>query len=334
MSTNSHQIRLETLIALALSKRWQESEAESDGDQSLDLSRVLAELNGPDRKAATDLAQRYERLSPVEQSRWLASRVGRIRASSPERERRLDEDIHPSQMIEALRTEPPRIQSLIVGVLPRHRDAVAEALGVLPAAASQSSAAAKIADVARRAFFARFVPTAALNEHTALDLLSGVELARLIRLLGVRETAIACKGVTAVEAVTAFLKRFSAEDAHAIRFHLASLKSLDRERILFAETLVRNAIDDGSIDSATLDQVGLMLLAMVLAEFDELRRRHTAQKLPLAASRQLAELLNGGLPECDAEIARHIIRETHSLAATLHHQPAEISEERRSAPLV
>jgi hypothetical protein len=329
MSTNSDQIRIETLIALALSKRWPGSEPESDGD----LSRLLAELSVPDRKAAMDLTQRLEKLSPAEQNRWLASRVGRIRAGSPERERRFEEDIHPSQIIEALRTETPLIQSLIVGVLPLHRDTVAEALGVLPRASSQSSAT-KVADVVRRAFFARFIPAAALSGHTSLDLLSGVELARLIRLLGVRETAIACKGVTAVEAVTAFLKRFSAEDAHAIRFHLASLKTLDPERIVFAETVVRNAIDDGSIDSATLDRVGLTLLAMVLAEADELRRRHTAQKLPLAASRQLDELLSGGLPQCDPAIARHIIRETHSLAATLHHQPAEIVEERRSASLI
>lgn len=319
---------METLVALALSKRWQESDAELNSD----LSRVLGELNAADRKAALDLTKRFERLPPVEQSRWLASRVGRIRASSPERERRFEEDIHPSQMVEALRAESPLIQSLIAGVLPFHRDVVAEALGILPASASQAST--KIADVVRRAFFARFVPTAALHNHTALDLLSGVELARLIRLLGVRETAIACKGVTAVEAVTAFLKRFSAEDAHAIRFHLASLKTLDQERIVFAETLLRNAIDDGSIEAATLDRVGLMLLAMVLAESDHLRRRHTAQKLPLAASRELGELLSGGLPQCNPEIAHHIVVETHALATTLHHQPAETSEDRRSAPLI
>ncbi|HKR13345.1 MAG TPA: hypothetical protein VJT15_14880 [Pyrinomonadaceae bacterium] len=328
MSTNSHQIRLETLIALALSKRWA---TENEASDESDLARMLAELNAADRKTALDLTQRFESLSPVEQSRWLASRVARIRASSPERERRFTEDIHPSQIVDALRNEPPRIQALIVDALPLHRAEVAGELGV---SSDTAPLTGKIADVVRRSFFARFVPTAALNDHTALDLLSGVELARLIRLLGVRETAIACKGVTAVEAVTAFLKRFSAEDAHAIRFHLASLKTLAPERIGFAETVVRNAIDDGSIEASTLDQVGLTLLAMVLAESNRLRRRHTAQKLPLAASRQLDELLNGGLPQCEPEMARHIIVETHSLAATLHHQPVEASEDRRSAPLI
>ena len=333
MSTNSNQIRIETLIALALSKRWPgPTQDQTDSlESNPDLSRVLAELSASDQKAAMDLTQRFERLSPAAQGRWLASRVARIRASSPERDRRFKEDIHPSQIIDALRHEPPRIQSLIAGSLPSsYAVAIAEELEVSPA---NSPAPAKIADVVRRAFFAQFVATAVLHDHTALDLLSGVELARLIRLLGIRETAIACKGVTAVETVTAFVKRFSAEDAHAILFHLASLKTVEQERIIFAEVVVRQAIDQGTIEASTLDRVGLTLLAMVLAESDELHRRHTAQKLPVAASQQLDELLNSSLPECDPETARYIVAEIHSLASTLHHQPLDATEERRSDTL-
>ncbi len=332
MLENTNQIRIETLVALALSKRWPRPELAEDEESDSDLTRVLAQLNAADRKAIMDLTRRFQKLSPAAQNRWLASRVGRIRASSPERERRFKEDIHPSQIVEALRNEPARIQNRIIGSLPpSQRDAIAEELGV---SLDTNPASTKIGEVARRAFFAQFVPTSALQHHTALDLLSGVELARLIRLFGVRETAIACKGVAAVETVTAFLKRFSAEDAHAILFHLSSLTAVEPERIVFAETVVRNAIDEGIIEASTLDRVGLTLLAMVLVESDELRRRHTAQKLPLAASRQLNELLQSGLPECDPKTAQHIIAETHSLAATLHHQPIEASEERRSAPLI
>ena len=316
MLENSNQVRIETLMALALSKRWPRPELPEAEESDSDLTRVLAELSAPDRRAVLDLTRRFQKLSPAAQNRWLASRVGRIRASSPERERRFKEDIHRSQIVEAFRDEPERIQTLI-----------AVSLDTTPAPT-------KIGEVARRAFFAQFVPTSALQRHTALDLLSGVELARLIRLFGVRETAIACKGVAAVETVTAFLKRFSAEDAHAILFHLSSLTAVEPERIVFAETVVRNAIDAGVIEASTLDRVGLTLLAMVLVESDELRRRHTAQKLPLAASRQLNELLQSGLPECDPKTAQHIIAEAHSLAATLHHQPIEASEERRSAPLI
>jgi hypothetical protein len=312
---NTNQIRIETLMALALSKRWPRPEMAEVEESDSDLTRVLAELSSADRKAVVDLKRRFEKLSPAAQNRWLASRVGRIRASSPERERRFNEDIHPSQIVEALRDEPERIQTLVAVSLDR------------------TPTSTKIGEVARRAFFAQFVPTSALQNHTALDLLSGVELARLIRLFGVRETAIACKGVAAVETVTAFLKRFSAEDAHAILFHLSSLTAVEPERIVFAGTVVRNAIDEGVIEASTLDRVGLTLLAMVLVESDELRRRHIAQKLPLAASRQLDELLQSGLPECDPKTAQHIVAETHSLAATLHHQPIEASEERRSAPL-
>ncbi|HET6976015.1 MAG TPA: hypothetical protein VFI24_06815 [Pyrinomonadaceae bacterium] len=331
MSTNATLIRIETLIALALSERW--PRADGEDPESSDLSRMLAELSASDRKIALDLTQRFESLSAAARIRWLDSRLGRIRASSPERDRRCKEDIHTSEIIDALRNEPRLVQSLIVGTLvPDQQTAVAEELGVSiePGPTGNTT----IVDVVRRAFFAQFVPTSGLNDQTALDLLSGIELARLIRLLGVRETAIACKGITAVEAVTAFLKRFSAEDAHAIRFHLGSLQTVEQERIDFAEAVVSSAIEAGSIGASTLDRVGLTLLAMVLAESDELHRRHTAQKLPLAASRQLDEILKTGLPDYDFELVRNLIAEVHSLAGGLHHRPVEANDDRRIASLI
>ena len=306
------------------------------------LPFVLRGLSPPDRDAAEALLRRFEKLSPADQSRWLASRLGRIRASTPEKNRRFEKDIHPSQIADALRHEPPRIQSLIVGLLPSSQaEPVAEALGLSLGSEVNSSPSmhqptvTKLADFVRRAFFAQFVSTTALNSPTPLDLLSGVELARLIRLLGVRETAIACKGIAAVETVTAFLKRFSAEDAHAIVFHLAALKAVKPERIVFAETVARKAINEESeVASTMLDRVGLALLAIVLDTCGTLRRRHTAQKLPLAAARELEELLNGSRTYCDHEMAHRIVAEAQSLADNLHRFPLDAGEERRGAPVV
>ncbi len=214
-------------------------------------------------------------LSPDDQSRWLASRLGRIRASTPEKDRRFEKDIHPSQISDALRHEPH------AHTIPDHRYAACRhkpnrwrrrsgyRLGneVNSSPSLHQPTVTKLADFVRRAFFAQFVSTTALNNPTPLDLLSGVELARLIRLLGVRETAIACKGIAAVETVTAFLKRFSAEDAHAIVFHLAALKTVKPERIAFAETVARKAISqDSEVASTMLDRVGLALLAIVAGD--------------------------------------------------------------------
>jgi hypothetical protein len=366
MSTDYHPVRIETLMALALSKRWPrddsnvvaaegigtEAEQESDSGQndieenqpesSGGLPFVLRGLNTPDRHAAEALLRRFEKLSPADQSRWLASKLGRIRASTPEKNRRFEKDIDPSQITDALRHESLRIQTLIVSMLPSSQaEPVAEALGLSSAIDADTlpsidqPTVIKLVDFVRQAFFAQFVSTTALNNPTPLDLLSGVELARLIRILGVRETAIACKGISAVETVTAFLKRFSAEDAHAIVFHLTALKAVESERIAFAETIARKALNQESeVASTMLDRVGLALLAIVLDTFGALRRRHTTQKLPLAAARELDELLNGTQTYSDHEMAHRIVAEAQSLAENLHRLPLEADEERRGAPLI
>jgi len=360
MSTDYHQLRIETLLALSLSKRWPRNDIDVDaaekgveagkengGDENHSelngLPFVLRRLNARDRDAAEALLRRFVKLSPGDQSRWLASRLGRIRASTPERNRRFDKDIHPSQIVEALRPEPPRIQSLIVSLLASSQaQPVAEGLGLSLNGEADSSpslpqpSAGKLADVVRRAFFSQFVFTSALNSpSTPLDLLSGVELARLIRLLGVRETAIACRGIAAVETVTAFLKRFSAEDSHAIVFHLGTLKPLKPERIAFAEAVARKAINDElSVASTMLDRVGLALLAVVLGTYGTLRRRHTAQKLPLAAARELEELVNLSRTYCDREMAHRIVAEAQSLAENLHRFSLDEDTERRGAPAI
>ena len=70
-----------------------------------------------------------------------------------------------------------------------------------------------------------------------------------------------------------------------------------------------------------LDRVGLALLAIVLDTCGPLRRRHTTQKLPLAAARELEELLNGSRTYCDHEMAHRIVAEAQSLADNLHRYP-------------
>ena len=359
MSTDRQTVRIETLLALAISNRWprnvsgadtsdnaeaqpaEETGTDASESELNDLPLVLKGLSASDRATANNLLQRLRRLSPIDRSRWSDSRVRRIQMSTPERDRRFDKDIHPTQVVDALREESPRIQSLTVRLLPPSLgEQVAEGLGINPddevdSVSMQQPVGKKLAAVVRRSFFAQFVFTTALKSPTPLDLLSGVELARLIRLLGVRETAIACRGIPAVETVTAFLKRFSAEDAHAIVFHLRTLKPVKPERIVFADTVARKAINaEGYVASTMLDRVGLTLLAIVLSAGGTLRRRHTAQKLPLAAARELDELAHVSRTYCDREMAHGLAAEAESLAENLHHLPFDAGTERRGVPAV
>src|SRR5262249_44580819 len=88
--------------------------------------------------------------------------------------------------------------------------------------------------VVRRRFLSRFVTLHSLDTVTHLDLLSGRALAQLVRLLGVRETAVACRSVEAVETISSFLRRFAAEDACAIATHMAALTEVTPQRLGFA----------------------------------------------------------------------------------------------------
>jgi hypothetical protein len=350
MSQTHDTVRLETLLALALSDRWPQVRPDDDPNAEVDnsegkpeeivdegtreLPAVLMGLSATDRLATEALLRRFLKLPRKDQARWLDHKLGRITAATPERNRRFERDVHSSQIVEALQDESVRMQSLIASSLPSpQREQVADTIGIsLPDVPFDvNSPVGKMALIAREAVLAEFVNTSSIENPSALDLLSCVELARLIRFLGVRETAIACRGIGAVETVTAFLKRFSAEDAHAIVSHLAAQKTIATERIDFAERLAREAIgDDADVASTMLDRIGLALLAIVLRRYETPRLRHITQKLPAEAARQLNDLLATEM-ECDEQLAREIERDTQSLATNLH-RLQWTEEDRRGSP--
>ena len=336
MSQARNTLRLETLLALSLSERWSSGEDNPSlaNSESNNLPFPLDGLSTSDKRAIRRLLRGYQSLSSDDQSRWRANRVNRIRAISPERNRRFDRGIHTSQIIEALTDEPPIIQSIIVRSLPSlHRAEIASALNLnvpdtSPDGSHEGSPQPTILDVVRQGFLERFVSADALNDAVAFDLLSTIELARLIRLLGARETAIACQGIAAVEAVTAFLKRFSAEDTHAIVSNFSVVKTVDSERLEFAEQVVRRAINTGSdVGAAMLDRAGLSLLAIVLDTRGPLRRRHIVQKLSIQAAGEVGELMDQAI--CTDAMAQRLVEEVESLALKLHRGASADEQERR-----
>jgi hypothetical protein len=173
-------------------------------------------------------------------------------------------------------------------------------------------------------FLSRFVSADELLARTPLELLSGAELARLVRLLGVRETAVACRGIEAVEAVASFLRRFAHEDARAVAAHMRSLAEVDARRVAFAEQVVREALLGEDDPRAMLDRAGLRLLAVALAGAENrLRLRYTAQKLPVEAARWLEESARAVAAQAEAQgpngraLLRSIARDTEAFAAGL-----------------
>ncbi|HEX7314752.1 MAG TPA: hypothetical protein VF297_12575 [Pyrinomonadaceae bacterium] len=337
-ATQSFQ-RVELLLALALVHGEGEARDESGHEGEVEASRglqtparvsealeSLSVLSAPERTALGRRADWFARLTPEKQRAWLGHMLAHARSRALPV---LEEHVHPSHVVEALRDEPRHVQHLIIGHLPPALALlVAESLGLSDAADSSPRRArqpvAAVVSVVRRAFMSNFVSARELESPTSLDLLSGVELARLVRLLGVCETALACRGVHAREALASFLRRFPAEDAQAIAAHIATLKDVDPARVSFAGEVVQVALGAEEEPAAMLDRTGLHLLALTLAGDDETRLRYTAQKLPLeiatwlcALARTVASDLNsnprGGARQA-REMMRLVARDTEALA--------------------
>lgn len=327
MSSNPETERVDMLLALALAFGDTSAGGEVSGETTTpeganasDPLAPLSALPGATRQAVARRADWFAKLHAQNQHAWVAHMLARARGTVP----RFDERIHPSHVTEELRGEPPRVRELVLSYLPgRVAEEVSAQLGASRRAGSAEGAAAvahEVVAVVRREFLARFEPPP--DAPRPLDLLLGAGLARLVRVLGVRETAHACRGIEAVEAVASFLRRFEPEDFQAIRAHLSSPAEVTRTRVRFAEEVVRDALPARAEPAAMLDLVGLRMLANSFGA-DSSRLRYAAQKLPVEAARLLSEMAREGLTRFvagedeAAEMRRALARETEAVAAGL-----------------
>lgn len=310
------------------------SESSADGD----IWHVLSLLDVRDREIAERRAAWYAKLPAERQAMWLGRTLRRARPDAQPLQ--LDEHVHPTHIVEALRDEPRRIQTLILRHIPANlAEACAHALGLKNVRRQRPSASpggryggrerrsatrdeppdTEIVAFVRRRFIARFVHYNQLHNPTPLDSLNGAELARLIRLSGVREAAIACRGVAQVENIASLWRRFPAEDARAFAAHMATLADVEPARVSFAEELVGEALRENSDPIAMLDHTGMLLLALVMYAGDTKRMHHTSQKLPLSAALWLREISDQAQQQYRRrrEVAQLIARETETLATNL-----------------
>jgi len=331
---NAETERIEVILALA--------DAFAGGAGVEAREELLSTLNEETRHAVRRRGEWLDRLAPEKRRDWLRHTLARAQPSkrgAPP----LDEHLHHSHVTEALRGEPARVRRLVVAHLPHAlAEACAGALGMSAEAAraevEREAPAPEVVAVVRRVFLAHFITLADLERPAPLDFFSGAELARLVRLLGVRETALACRGIPAVEAVAAFLKRFSPEDAGAVALHLKSMTNVEPWRVALAGQHVQEALRAEPEPAAMLDRTGLRLLAAALA--GRTRRaslRYAAQKLPVEAARwlRLMAATSTGPEASDetAETRRLIAREVEEVAAGLRRRPPRPRQGRRSGPL-
>jgi hypothetical protein len=339
--------RLDTLLALAIAfsmppeTACETTEDETDADEGLpEESPGVSPLDLLTGVAASDQRELEQKLAALqvstraEQANWVARTLGRVIAVRSTESARLDESVHVTQVIEALRAEPPRVQALIARNLPGRVGGVAAEDGVCLDTdfEKQSSDSPKldgpltgapqgeIVSVVRRAFLSNFSKVDDLTDPTSLDSLTPIELARLVRLLGVHETAVACRSIAEVETVASFLSRFAAEDSRAIALSMLTIEGLEPARADFAERTVQSAIADGLEGAAALDRMGVALLAIELDGWEPARLRYTEQKLPVEAARSLTRFIADRSALPDNPTARRIALDIEKMAEKVRSQ--------------
>lgn len=313
--------RIDTLLALSIAFGQSVFESDEQTHDAGDASETTVyglfdALNDAARQSLERRAQWYAKLAPDKQTHWLTRTLARANHSRTQ----LDEHVHPSHILEALRDEPPRVRALILRYLP---PSFADACNGARQAEAWDGAEPppELVALVRKVFLSNFVAPGELRNSSPLETLTGVELARLVRLLGVHETAVACRGIGRAEAVGSFLRRFSAENARAILAHMATLLKLEPARVTLAEGLVHEALEQQQEPEAMLDWLGMRVLAASLAarESSAERAAYVAQKLPVEAARALRRMVEDCGARYEHAVLRVIGREAESLALSLRH---------------
>lgn len=315
-------LRQQQMSHLDSSSDEDETDAEEEATEEFP-SAFAGRLSSPkDAKKFERLRADYQNKSEEEKQTWRELIESFIGSDEPV----LDGNIHHSHIDAMLKKETPPMRKIIAASLPpdyqipfgedelRDRSSVEN---------SQKPRSVWLERNVRRTFVQRFVALRDLpTAESAFDRLNGAQLARLARLAGIREVALACLRIEAVESVTAFLRRFAAEDARAIAAQLGNLpqqQNASDERLAFAENLVHTALESEPQPSAMLDLLGAWLIGILLCGNDggEERIAYTAQKLPLEAAPKLPEMIEEHCRQTPAALQNKIAAEIESLAETI-----------------
>lgn len=296
------------LLALRQEARFSVSGAAENTSAGNSFAAVAEQIPPSEAKKFERLRSNYENKSEPEKNEWREKIESLIGADAPV----LDENIHRAHIDRALQKEIPAIRRLIESWLAPPARIEPEPIEI----AAEFQPNEWLVKRVRRAFSRQFVTLGDLPVATDFDRLNGAQFARLVRLAGVGEVALACLRIPAVESVGAFLRRFPPEDARAIAARLKNLSPVSSERLAFAENLVHAAFETEPDPAAMLDYLGIRLVGASLCAAPQ-RLVYTQQKLPPEASRKFAEIVETECRRTPPETQREIGAEIEALAQTI-----------------
>lgn len=275
--------RGDTLIALAIMFERRSNRETTQAISIWDMVRRSLDGFDPNRvDALMERATELGRWPEARRNEWLAQRFDNIVRRG--RSSKLDTNIHPEQIARVLRFEPPSIRRNILNYLPLEiareveflLDAAEFALGEV---GDRPDPPVEIIELIKRQFLSNFVQVESVHDANAIDELGKAELLEFIHQLGVREIAVACRGIPSKETLAAFFCRFAEEDAKAIATHLSTLERIDARWVTSADDRVKRLWNRRLRTRQILHRIGLDILAIVFAQRTETAVRYTAQKL-------------------------------------------------------
>ncbi len=205
---------------------------------------------------------------------------------------RLDALIHPSQIVSFLKSEPKNVQALIIRNLPTDSQLqISAELKINSAQNLPSTIREDILELVKRKFLSHFNAFEDIFEPQETDRFSFAEISGFIYLLGIRETAIACRGIKSKESLAVFLNRFDKRDAHEIARFITQLEKIKPFWVFQADRLIQNLWTNNLKPHDLLTTLGLKLFALAYSDRDAAAQKFTAQKLNIADAEKWTQFL-------------------------------------------
>ena len=291
MKRISQTENLDVLLTLALA--FENMLVESNPKTVVQLAKTSFGALSPDKLSALQARAAFVDKLPNEQ-RNLWREICLEKLLRRGKSIRLDENINPVHIVSNLSREPPAIQKIILRNLPTDlSQRIAQYLEIKfePEIEKSEPINPEIADLIRAEFLSNFVSPEDLYEPSELDSLSVAELAKFIHHLGLREVAIASRGISSKETLAAFLNGFATDDTREIVRYLTELENIKSFWVAQADEMVRNNWEQEANPEKTLQKIGFKLLAIAFVERDETARKYTIQKFSTKDSQAWRKIL-------------------------------------------
>lgn len=274
-------------LIIALAVAFERSFANAENRTPLPSAREIVEnnlgaLNPDDFETIKKRALYVDELPDEIRENWREMRLDKIRRRGASDH--LDANLNPSHITDVLSREPRAVQDLILRNLSAdlsRRIALYLDLPFIPEKAQALKICDDLTQIIKRKFLSSFLSIDDLYEPDALDNLSVDGFDNFIYHLGLREIAIACRGISSKEALAAFLNRFSEQDAREIALYITELDKIRPFWVAQADALVRKSWSSDLPPERVIKKIGFKLLAIVFAHRDEAKIDYAAQKLSI-----------------------------------------------------